>query len=366
MKIIHLVERNIGGTSAYLGALISYQKNLGFDVFLAIDSLCTNEPKMIASAGDVYEYNFGRKISNLIIAVFRVRRYLLEVNPHVIHLHGSFAGVIGRLAAVGTGVRVVYCAHGWAFNQSMGGIIGSLTRFFYKSMEKLLLGLTDSIVCISRDDFRTAQRKIGRSHKLYLIHHRLADDVGGGNKVIPTKNHKEHVKLIFIGRFDKQKGLDILLSAWAKIRPNKVYLDVVGAFDRDGDKQNNNFDGVNIMFHDWKSKSDVMAMLAGSDAVVIPSRWEGFGLVAIEAMMMSCMLIVSDSGALPEFIIDGYNGFIFSDQAALEKIITDIDQGTISVRKIETMGKNNRNIFVENYLGDAHFAALEEVYKPSR
>ena len=44
---------------------------------------------------------------------------------------------------------------------------------------------------------------------------------------------------------------------------------------------------------------------AAADGLVVPSRWEGFGLVAIEAMRAGTAVIASDRGALPELVEHG-------------------------------------------------------------
>lgn len=44
----------------------------------------------------------------------------------------------------------------------------------------------------------------------------------------------------------------------------------------------------------------------------MPSRWEAFGLVAIEAMKYGKPVIASDRGALPELVKDGVNGYVFA------------------------------------------------------
>ena len=48
------------------------------------------------------------------------------------------------------------------------------------------------------------------------------------------------------------------------------------------------------------------------DAVVIPSRSEGFGYVALEAMKYSKAIIASRRGALPELVVDKYSGYLFN------------------------------------------------------
>ena len=78
----------------------------------------------------------------------------------------------------------------------------------------------------------------------------------------------------------------------------------------------------------------------------MPSRWEGFGLVAIEAMKNSKPVIVSNRGALPELIKNNKNGYIF-DMDNLNSLILILSKLNKSDLKI--LGKNARKSFLKNF-----------------
>ena len=82
------------------------------------------------------------------------------------------------------------------------------------------------------------------------------------------------------------------------------------------------------------------------DAVVMPSRWEAFGLVAIEAMKYGKPVIVSDKGALPEIVKDGQNGLVFdfNNPKSLQSVL-----GKLSKDKLHEMGNKAEKDFMEHY-----------------
>ena len=87
----------------------------------------------------------------------------------------------------------------------------------------------------------------------------------------------------------------------------------------------------------------------GADVLVLPSRHEGFGLPAIEAMWFDLPVIVSNSGALPEVVRDGALVFKTDDHGDLaEKLVTlhenseirnRILHNSIGVRELYTVQK---------------------------
>ena len=100
------------------------------------------------------------------------------------------------------------------------------------------------------------------------------------------------------------------------------------------------FDSIVTGTNDYKDTAD-------SDIVVIPSRWEGFGLVAIEAMKYSKPIIASNRGALGDIVEDGKNGLLFDfDNFNLSldsKINLLIDLG------LKSIGKKSSCLYVEKY-----------------
>ena len=67
--------------------------------------------------------------------------------------------------------------------------------------------------------------------------------------------------------------------------------------------------------------------MADSKVMILPSKWEGFGLVAMEAMSLGVPVVCTGVGGLKEFVFDGKNGFVCKgiDEivGAVKKLLTD-------------------------------------------
>lgn len=146
----------------------------------------------------------------------------------------------------------------------------------------------------------------------------------------------------FIGRLVDQKGVDVLLNAFVNLCQGHGHIQLVVIGDgllRDDLRQiaERASCADRITFTGWLD--DAQQYIPAFDVMVVPSRWEGFGLVTLEAMNHSVPLVASRVSALPEIIIDQQTGYLVSPDSvdelvkALEEIVVADD------RKRQTMGQ---------------------------
>ncbi len=117
----------------------------------------------------------------------------------------------------------------------------------------------------------------------------------------------------FFGRLIPQKGVDVLLDAFARLRPRfpQAHLLIVGDGSlRDALEAQAETLGVRdaVTFAGWVARA--RQMMPACDVIAMPSRWEGFGLVALEAMGCSLPMVASRVSALPEIVVDGETGLL--------------------------------------------------------
>ena len=109
-----------------------------------------------------------------------------------------------------------------------------------------------------------------------------------------------------IGRFHEQKGFDILVDAFARYLPETMRLILIG----DGPERESLVKKAkgksNIIFQ--SSTSDPASAMGRCDIVAMPSRWEPYGLVAIEAMAANRPILCSSVDGLKQHISEGAIG----------------------------------------------------------
>lgn len=130
-------------------------------------------------------------------------------------------------------------------------------------------------------------------------------------------NISKNKKIIsFVGGTREVKGLDFLLDSLNKLGNNKDWLCfIIGPRgDQDSYLKNkvSNSDKLNknIIFMGKISSSLLLSAYSATDVFILPSKYEPFGMVALEAMASGKPVIVSDKVGMNYIIEDGKNGFI--------------------------------------------------------
>jgi len=153
----------------------------------------------------------------------------------------------------------------------------------------------------------------------------------------PTRLKDASRPTVFLtaGRFsDYIKGGDMIYRAFLhlyKRNPN-VFLLVVSNSRRFADLlQELPEDAYRII--DWLPRPQFLATIAGADVVVVPSRYESFGLTAVEAMVLQKPVIASNVGGLQEIVYHGETG-----------ILTDIRDGSFGLYRALTLLADNPSL----------------------
>jgi glycosyltransferase involved in cell wall biosynthesis len=248
----------------------------------------------------------GRNPRSIMALGLALRAAIKRHDPDIVHLHSSFAGAIGRLVLSGlrSRARVVYCAHCWSFDRPRH----SVTTRLWTTVERSFSHLTDMIVSISPHEQPLLQSARFPLKKTALIVTGLRD-LPPEDRTPPLAAGPpgRPLRLLFAGRMDQQKGVDLLLREFAGIDPRRATLTLVGAAVVGGT------DLVippHVETLGWVARDTLPAALAGFDAVIMPSRWEGMPLWAIEVMRSGRALVCSSHGAFPYFIEHGVNGVL--------------------------------------------------------
>jgi glycosyltransferase involved in cell wall biosynthesis len=227
-------------------------------------------------------------------AFAKLVRLLLRIRADALITHMWFANTVGRMAAVCAGVPRIF-----AYEHSNYEGIKPNRQFFFD----FILQRVSRVIAVS-NSVRDAlvNRGIARGRITVIPN-------GINLSRFRISNVNKQLFFLFIGRLVRDKGADIFLEALARIPeakgviagdgPERARLEERAA----GLKLAGRVDFVG-------SQRDVVPLYSDAYAVVMPSRREGFGLVAVEALACGIPVIATRVGGLPDIVIDRVNGLL--------------------------------------------------------
>lgn len=295
----------------------------------------------------------GRNISSLLSFAWNLAKIVMRVRPEVVHLHSSFAGGVGRAVLVllrpFVRPRVVYCPHAFSFLMSASDIRRRAMAF----IERLLLPLCDAVVCVSQHERSEAIRWGLPAEKLVVV--RNGTSAPSDNHPV-SPYHNTGLNVLFVGRFDYQKGFDVALEAMTGLRDLPIHLTAVGDFVHDADR----LPALeNVTCVGWLDREELGSFFHHADCLVLPSRWEGFPMVGLEAMSHGLPIVASRCSSLPELIGDSDCGVLFAPGQAgeLAAILRDT-----TVAEWKEMGRRAQVRFAHEFHVKGTTEALEKLY----
>ncbi len=150
--------------------------------------------------------------------------------------------------------------------------------------------------------------------------------------------------LVQTGRLEWEKGVDLLLAAVPQLRQHYPGLRVVvagrGTMAADFRLRTTELgiqDSVECL--GWMSDNELRGLIAAADAVVVPSRYEPFGLVALEAAALGSPVVVAETGGLREIADGGRVALTFAteDEASLAAAVRrTIDNPSDTKQRVAT------------------------------
>lgn len=313
--VLHVTQATTGGTMAYLRSLLPGLRRAGYRVAVACPRQGPLLGAMEALEIEVFPVPMVRAIApgHDVRASLALRRLIRRLRPSVVHLHSSKAGAVGRLAALGSPVRVVYSPHGWSFAME----VGAAARSAYAFIERTGARLCDRIVNVSADEQRLADQ------------HGIPSERG-----VVIENGIEVERFREAGRRRDEAraalGIDdrsLVVGMVARLCPQKDPLTFVAAARIIAERRP---DARFVLLGDGPLEGDVSAAVqraglqsrfrmpgwveaperwvAGFDIGVLTSAWEAFGLAAAEYMAAGVPVVTAAVGGLREVVEDGVTG----------------------------------------------------------
>ncbi len=146
----------------------------------------------------------------------------------------------------------------------------------------------------------------------------------------------------FVGQLDSRKGVETLLGAFRKLAQQEpgAWLVLVGEGRLESKLRRMAQEcRGRVVFAGYRD--DVENVMKTMDVLVLPSLWEGFGIVLIEAMAARKPVITTNTSNMPEIVTQGVDGVLIppSDALALAQAMRSMVQSPVLVRNMGAAGK---------------------------
>lgn len=352
-RIVHVAQSIAGGVGSFLEEIAPHQAaQFGQnDVYFVVPAGSEVHLPCIDSNQLIFVRSTSRTPAGLLGFAREARAAIRRLRPDIVHLHSSYAGALARpLLGVGR-PRIVYCPHGWAFAMETP----KWKKYVYAAIERVLAISTDVILVNSQAEHDVAMGFGLPPQKIRVVRNGIA-----WARLARRDKATGPLRVGFIGRHDRQKGLDILLDTIGRVPIPNLHFEIVGesVVERDGCGRAAPL--PNVTFHGWMTRARTLEMLNSLDAVVMPSRWDAAPMLAIEAMRAGVPLIASNRGGLPEIVQHGVGGYIFdlSDPTALAVILQGLERSGL-----ERLGRRARARWEREYVADRMNQLTCEAYE---
>lgn len=249
-------------------------------------------------------------------------KYLKQTDCNIVHIHGFATLDIVQSILIARWLRkiIVYSPHYHPFEYLQHPLFGKL--YFYGCL-RFMLRFVSAIVTISDNDTAFFQKYHKR---VYKIPHQF-EPMDNNNFTHETKQEN---MILFVGRNDSNKGIFYLYNLDSKY---KVHLVTNGVVER-----------KDFIVHSGISDEELSALYQKASLVVIPSRYEAFSYVALEAFAHGTPVVMSDRVMIASYLkgCKGYCIFRYGDTEDFMRAVENTIGQTVDTKTILSQFAKNK------------------------
>lgn len=349
-NILLIVPRlNIGGAETYVVTVALGLKERGFNV-------------LVASGGGILARSITKQgikhcflpiRANATLAAYLLEKIIKKYHIDIIHANSAAAGIVAMKIKQQINIPVVYTAHG----------------VFGHNAKEMTLNSCDRIICVSEFVRQYAIDKGFSPEKLITIY--------SGIDLHKFQPNLKNAQVIRENIGIPEDSFAIAIVSRIKNLHNKGHADILSVLEKYEGAKNWHLMVIGKGKGKWKLKYlvwknhlgnrihtlghivNVQEVLDSADAVVLPSKFETFGLVLAEAMAMEKPVVTYAVGGTPEVIYDQHTGFLV-EKDNIDELYEKLAMLANDKALRHAMGKQGRlwvedkfpsNVMLDNIIG---------------
>lgn len=316
-----ITKSNWGGAQRYVFDLATNLPKNEFDVVVAVggdgvlvEKLAIENIRTIIIPSLVRDINPFKEI----VSFFSLLKIIFNERPSIVHLNSAKAAGLGAVAARIAGVsKIIFTAHGWAFNEERG----TFARLFFESISWMTSLLSHQTIAVSKAvkkdtyGWPFVQKKIVVIKNGISLPNFFTKNEARMHLFASANIHLPENAFVVgtIAELHKNKGLTYAVHAIAKLsnqNPLLHYL-ILG----DGEER----ESLETLIKQYKLEKrvfllgfvdDASQFLKAFDLFLLPSITEGLAFVLLEAGLSKLPVVASRVGGIPEIIEDETTGLL--------------------------------------------------------
>ena len=384
MKVVHVTTRyppGPGGVERHVFEVVTRLRARGIDASVLTTDLLTEIPwarlpkevtseRRTADGIPIHRHRARALADDLHYPLLPgLASDLLEARPDLVHVHtyGTYQGFSALFAERMRGIPYVLTAHYHPTWSIWGGSGRKRLRSVYdRFLAGPVVGHAARLIVQTREEERLVREVVPQVPPVVII--------PPGHTPLPEPGPAELAEwqsrdpyFLFVGRLASNKGLLPLVRALAELAPPRPALLVVG---EDGGTRSEltreikrlGLEDRVVLTGFLKEERRLAAAYRGARALILPSEYEAFGLVLVDALAQGTPVVASRVGGIPEVVDDGKDGFLIDagDVPALAGRLRWMLDHPVDARR---MGEHGRTVTAPRFTWDRLVDRLVPLYE---
>jgi len=301
-KIFYIIPNlNVGGAEVHFLDLLVNTDKSKFKVYAVVPFFGFYLPVIQQYADEVIQLDFAKRTISLF---YTLRKIIKKENPTIVYAHLVIGLLVTGIANLGLNNRFYCNLHG-IFNEVS---VGSKRKAALFRFITFIFQFNCHYIAVSESMKRNLMKSGILSKNITIIYNGINLEKFRFESV-ETNLHRAF-NVVYIGRLHPEKGVDKILAIAKALQNENIQFQIIGdgplmqeISERISSEKINN---VKLLGY----KLDIKPYLYGCDVLLMPSEYETFGLSILEAMACGKPIIASNTGGIPELLLNGEGGFL--------------------------------------------------------
>ncbi len=372
MKILHLASeyppQKVYGLGRFVQDLAVEQARQGHEVHVVTNSLGGRDHEIMDRGAHVHRVDFppppkppdsGATVTQFNVQLIeRVFKDGICPDADVVNAHDWLTSLACSVVAKRLGAGFVVTIHDLVVGKSLGELDNDFK--YAGNVEHWACREADRLICVSEHTRREAIERYGAlPERAFAVHNAVSEENFPCPKPEELAEFRRRLAgddekiVLYVGRLDREKGVDVLLRAFARVvhRGQRARLVIAGTGSLEEELRKASAEqGIQeaVTFAGYVMADELSRLYRSAQVLCVPSLYEPFGIVALEGMICGLPVVASATGGLTEIIDDGASGWLVppgNENALANALSCVLEEAGVAQRLASSGQRRVREVF---------------------